>query len=338
MAQWIESLLDATDVKPAARRRYISALRYWAAWYDLRYQDVFPLALLPPEPVRRQILEDFIADHTPRFANSRVTTSMPTTMAKRLRMAGFNRGVGCPSASTTAFRYYALKKALGGLGQELSSREVSEELRLLRAQWIAETASAGFRSATPLSSKSVSNALVQSCDTESISGAEDAALVLLCQRLTVRQVMALTFKDLVPGVIRPELKNAGATCVAHLVREPSTELQRYQPTVLYIGWEAETISIWGAFLQEENTRDFDPFIKGPQRKGACRENWARRRFKEVVTRAGIDRATVMSTLSPSWFRHLWEQENRGCTIVRSISKRARVSEPGAFRLIKARGD
>lgn len=224
-------------------------------------------------------------------------------------------------------------KALRSLGAFSSYSEAGERLRLLKSRWTAETAMAGMRSTPPFSSTGITRQLIAACDLEWDIGAQDAALVLLCQRLTVVQVMALTYEDLIPGVIREGFPAAGSQCVRLAIQSPDTEFQHYQSEVLYIGWEVDVLSVWGTYLQFLNVRPESPFIWGSD---ASRELWASRRFRMIVDRSGLPHSGMTNTLSPSRFRGLWERDHRGTTIIGAIAHQAGLHERSILNILKKR--
>jgi hypothetical protein len=74
-AEAVRRLLEAGD-SANTRRSYATALRYWAAWYRLRYGA--PLAL----PVSVPVVLQFLADHAQRPDAERVPTSCPRLLMR----------------------------------------------------------------------------------------------------------------------------------------------------------------------------------------------------------------------------------------------------------------
>ncbi|MFO1305615.1 MAG: site-specific integrase [Burkholderiales bacterium] len=83
---------------------YRAALRYWAAWYALRYGR--PLVL----PASVATVMQFIVDHVAREAGEGVTSGLPGTLDRALVEAGFKGRVGVPALNTVVHRIAVLSK------------------------------------------------------------------------------------------------------------------------------------------------------------------------------------------------------------------------------------
>lgn len=335
MEPWIDSLVGrAPDLSQASKKQYAGALRYWALWYSLRYSEPLPLTRDPPRPVAGHVVADFFADHTPIFENGALRPAMEPALARELAAAGFNRHVDCPSPSTTRVRCAALTHALRVAGKRIDERGIAESFKQLQSQWAAEAAATGRGSSVPVSSALATQQLIAACDLSWDTGAEDAALVLLCQRLTLAQVMSLTYEEVKPGTIRPGFTDAGQICVGIDLVAPATEFQRFQRGVLFVGNDADVLSAWGSHLQYLEVGPDSHFIWGPRKATTSREDWARRRFAEIARRSGFYTGRGPTGLSPSRFRALYERERRSKTPVLQLARRAGLSESGALGLIE----
>ncbi len=93
-------------------RSYRTAMRYWAAWFSLRYGARLTLPL--PAPAVSQ----FIRDHVERVPPHRHSTELPVEMDIALVEAGFKAATGAPALSTLLHRVSVLSR---------SHREISLE-------------------------------------------------------------------------------------------------------------------------------------------------------------------------------------------------------------------
>jgi integrase len=88
------------------QRSYASALRYWAAWFRLRYRA----ALILPVPV--PVVLQFIVDHIERVADRGTRThDLPPAIDQALVRAGFKGSLGAPKLATVVHRLSVLSKA-----------------------------------------------------------------------------------------------------------------------------------------------------------------------------------------------------------------------------------
>src|SRR3569833_1543946 len=87
-------------------RSYASALRYWAAWFRLRYRAA--LALPVPVPAVLQ----FLVDHVERTAeDGTLIHDLPLTIDHTLVENGFKGELGAPALNTVLHRLSVLSKA-----------------------------------------------------------------------------------------------------------------------------------------------------------------------------------------------------------------------------------
>jgi hypothetical protein len=87
-------------------RSYASALRYWAAWFRLRYRAA--LALPVPTPAVLQ----FLVDHVERTAeDGSLVHDLPAAIDHALVDGGFKGGLGAPALNTVLHRLSVLSKA-----------------------------------------------------------------------------------------------------------------------------------------------------------------------------------------------------------------------------------
>src|SRR3982751_6661214 len=95
MAQEAEAALLRQGESENTLRSYRSALRYWAAWYALRYRR--PIAL----PVSEAVVVQFIVDHAQRYdAEGRLVSELPDLLDQALVAGSFKARFGAPALNT----------------------------------------------------------------------------------------------------------------------------------------------------------------------------------------------------------------------------------------------
>lgn len=87
-------------------RSYASALRYWAAWFRLRYRTA--LALPVPTPAVLQFLVDHVERTTP---DGSLAHDLPAAIDQTLVAGGFKGSRGAPALNTVLHRLAVLSKA-----------------------------------------------------------------------------------------------------------------------------------------------------------------------------------------------------------------------------------
>lgn len=87
------------------RRSYASALRYWAAWFGLRYGRVFG-----EEPVSVAVVSQFVVDHLQRNTKDGLRQELPAAIDARLVEFGAKGKLGPLAHATVAHRLAVLAK------------------------------------------------------------------------------------------------------------------------------------------------------------------------------------------------------------------------------------
>jgi len=105
MAEEAMSALLVEGESTNTLRSYRAALRYWAAWFALRYRR--PLALPVPVPVVQQ----FLIDHAQRSSPAGLVSELPAAVDAALVEGGFKSALGAPSLATLQHRISVLSKA-----------------------------------------------------------------------------------------------------------------------------------------------------------------------------------------------------------------------------------
>ncbi len=179
-------VLDADTLGPLARRAadellqegessntrasYRAALRYWAAWYALRYRQ--PLAL----PVAPATVMQFVVDHVERRTDDGMRAELPNALDAALVGAGFKGRLGVPALSTVMHRVAVLSKVHSLQGQANPCRDAGVRELLSRTR-----RGHAKRGALPQRKAALTREplelLLATCD-DSLRGIRDRALLL----------------------------------------------------------------------------------------------------------------------------------------------------------------
>lgn len=149
---------------------YRAALRYWAAWYALRYRGTIAL------PVSEAAVLQFIVDHVPRTTDGGLAHELPPMIDAALVAQGFKGRPGAPTLNTVVHRLAVLSKThtLHGASnpcQTPSVRELMAKVRRAHAKRGTLPQRKAALTREPL------EALLTTCD-DSLKGVRDRALLL----------------------------------------------------------------------------------------------------------------------------------------------------------------
>ncbi|EJE52899.1 site-specific recombinase XerD [Acidovorax sp. CF316] len=150
---------------------YRSALRYWAAWFNVRYGQ--PIALpLPPSAVLQ-----FVVDHAQRTTAQGLAHELPAAIDATLVEAGFKGKPGPMALSTLLHRVSVLSKAhqVRGMENPCQDAKVRELLSKTRRAYAK-------RGDLPQKKNALTRdplmAILATCDASSLKGLRDRALLL----------------------------------------------------------------------------------------------------------------------------------------------------------------
>jgi integrase len=171
MAEEAERALLQEGESPHTLRSYRSALRYWAAWYALRYRS--PIALPLPEAV----LVQFVVDHAQR-ANTEGTLvcEMPPPVDQALVQGGFKAALGPPALNTLLHRVSVMSK-LHSLEQLPNPCQQPRVRELLAKTRQAHARRGALPAKKPALTREPLEAMLQTCE-DSLAGLRDRALLL----------------------------------------------------------------------------------------------------------------------------------------------------------------
>jgi integrase len=151
-------------------RSYQSALRYWAAWFWLRYRQ--PIAL--PLPVAA--VQQFVVDHVQRQTPAGLQWSLPEVLDQALVAAGFKAALGPQALGTVLHRLSVLSKAhqLRSVTNPVQAPAVRELVVKTRRAHAKRGIAPDKKAALTLEPL---QAMLATCD-DSLRGVRDRALLL----------------------------------------------------------------------------------------------------------------------------------------------------------------
>ena len=151
-------------------RSYQTALRYWAAWYGLRYGQQITL------PVLAHVVLQFIVDHAQRKTADGLKCEMPPAIDQAMVDGGFKANLGPPALATLLHRISVLSKvhqlrAIPNPCQDVKVRELlGKTRRAYSKRGVVQDKKAAL-------TKDPLEALLATCD-DSLRGIRDRALLL----------------------------------------------------------------------------------------------------------------------------------------------------------------
>lgn len=149
---------------------YRSALRYWAAWFALRYGIQISL------PVPAPAIVQFIVDHVQRTTEKGLLHELPAAIDKALVAGGFKGKLGPMALNTLVHRMAVLSKAhqLRGLKNPCQDAKIRELLAMTRRAYAKRVALPRKKDAI---TRDPLDALLATCD-DTLRGKRDRALLL----------------------------------------------------------------------------------------------------------------------------------------------------------------
>jgi integrase len=235
-------------------RSYRSALRYWAAWYVLRYRQRIALPL--PVPVVMQ----FIVDHVRRYNDAGLlVTELPDAMDRLLVDGGFKGSLGPLALSTVLHRVSVLSKLHQSQLQPNPCAETRVRELIARARR-AYAKRGDLPEKKPALTREPLEALLDTCD-DSLRGRRDCALLLFAWAGGGRrrsEVTAATMENLLP---RP-----GGTYVYLLMHSKTNQAGKDRPDNAkpLVGRAARAMDEWLAASGVQSGAIFRRIRKGDQ--------------------------------------------------------------------------
>jgi integrase len=183
----VEDLLREGESKNTMAS-YKSALRYWAAWYGIRYGGQIQL------PVPSPCVLQFIVDHVERTTDKGLVSELPVLIEQTLVQAGYKGKLGALAHNTLVHRIAVLSKVhqvreLKNPCQDPTVRELLSRTRKAYAK----------RGALPQKKEALTKdplqAILATCD-DSLRGKRDRALLLFAWASGGRRRSEVTGADM----------------------------------------------------------------------------------------------------------------------------------------------
>jgi len=183
----VEDLLREGESKNTMAS-YKSALRYWAAWYGIRYGGQIQL------PVPSPCVLQFIVDHAERTTDKGLVSELPALIDQALVQAGYKGKLGALAHNTLVHRIAVLSKAhqvreLKNPCQDPTVRELLSRTRKAYAK----------RGVLPQKKEALTKdplqAILATCD-DSLRGKRDRALLLFAWASGGRRRSEVTGADM----------------------------------------------------------------------------------------------------------------------------------------------
>ena len=151
-------------------RSYQGALRYWSAWFSLRYGRA--IALPVPTPVALQ----FIVDHVERTTDDGLRSELPSAIDAALVDAGLKGKLGSLAMATVSHRLSVLSKVhqIKALPNPCRDPQVQELLSKARRAYAKRGVTQDKK---PALTREPLEAMLATCD-DSLRGIRDRALLL----------------------------------------------------------------------------------------------------------------------------------------------------------------
>lgn len=167
---------------------YKSALRYWAAWYGIRYGGQIQL------PVPSPCVLQFIVDHAERTSDKGLVSELPALIDQTLVQAGYKGKLGALAHNTLVHRMAVLSKAhqLRELKNPCRDPTVRELLSRTRKAYAKRGALPQKKEAL---TKAPLQAILATCD-DSLRGKRDRALLLFAWASGGRRRSEVTGADM----------------------------------------------------------------------------------------------------------------------------------------------
>ena len=151
-------------------RSYQTALRYWTAWFSLRYRQTIALPVPAPAVIQ------FIVDHAQRKTADGLACEMPPAIDRAMVGGGFKAALGPPALATLVHRISVLSKVhqLRSVRNPCQDPKVRELLAKTRRAYSKRGVVQDKKAAL---TKDPLEAVLATCD-DSLRGVRDRALLL----------------------------------------------------------------------------------------------------------------------------------------------------------------
>lgn len=165
-----EFVADGTPANTA--RSYASALRYWAAWYALRYAKT-----LGDEPLSVAVVSQFVLDHLERKTKDGLRCELPASIDARLVALGTKARIGPLAYATVSHRLAVVAKWHRLHNWDAPTDDHRVKTLLSKARKAQARRGVSVRKKTAAVAEPL-HAMLNTC-TDGLRGVRDRALLLL---------------------------------------------------------------------------------------------------------------------------------------------------------------
>lgn len=254
---------------------YRSALRYWAAWYALRYGGQIEL------PVPAPCVLQFIVDHAERTTAKGLVSELPAEIDQALVQSGYKGKLGALAHNTLVHRIAVLSKAhqLRALHNPCHDAQVRELLSRTRKAYARRGVLAQKKDAL---TKDPLQAILATCE-DTLRGKRDRALLLFAWASGGRR------RSEVSGADMKFLKRVsdGFTYTLAYSKTNQAGAQRPENEKPLLGAAAAALSDWLEASQITEGRIFRQLRKGGQLGEALGDASVRDIVKKRCLQAGL---------------------------------------------------
>ena len=234
MAAEAEAALLRQGESDNTLRSYRTALRYWAAWYALRFRQ--PIAL----PVSEAVVIQFIVDHAERQAadGSGLVCELPAVIDEALVASGYKAKLGAPALTTLVHRVAVLSKAhqVENKTNPCEQPRVRELLSKTRRGYAKRGA---LPRKKPALTREPLEALLETCD-DALAGLRDRALLLFAFSSGGRRRSEVTAATL-ENTVR---EGAGFVFTLAVSKTNQAGIERADNDKPIVGRAAQALSAW----------------------------------------------------------------------------------------------
>lgn len=255
---------------------YRSALRYWAAWFGIRYGQHVAL------PLPATAVLQFIVDHAQRTTNDGLAHELPLAIDQALVDGGFKGKLGPMALNTLVHRIAVLSKAhqLREMKNPCQDPKVRELLAKTRRAY-------GKRGALPQKKDALTKdplmAILDTCD-ETLKGVRDRALLLFAWASGGRR------RSEVAGAAMKNLRRQGPSSFSYTLaysKSNQTAADRPENVKPLEGMAGEALQAWLMASGIESGAIFRQVRKGGHLGGPLSPASVRDIVRDRAKRAGL---------------------------------------------------
>jgi integrase len=255
---------------------YRSALRYWAAWYGLRYGHQIAL------PLPTTCVLQFIVDHAERTTANGLMSELPAEIDQTLVESGYKGKLGALAHNTLAHRIAVLSKAhqLQALKNPCHDPQVRELLSRTRKAYARRGVLPQKKEAL---TKDPLQAILATCD-DTLQGKRDRALLLFAWSSGGRRRSEVSSADMKFLRKIPQ----GFVYTLAYSKTNQSGIQRPENEKPLLGAAAAALSVWLEVAEITEGRIFRQIRKGGQLGEALGDASVRNIVKKRCGLAGLE--------------------------------------------------